>query len=185
MAGLFPPLPGACPDSVGSKGQACPVVVCCGQEPLLWAASAWEHVPWGVSEYDFAGGLKNEPITVTRGVTTDLPIPATAEIALEGEIVPPEVEEREEGPFGEWPGYYVMGTTMQPAFRVKSILHRNNPIIQGNPPSHLPAVWSLGRHYQKAAVLWDELDRQLPGVTGVRMLDEAAMHSIVVTQAAI
>ncbi len=161
-----------------AHGLSCPVVVTCGQEPMLWAASQWEGVPWKVSEYDFAGGLRGEPVEVTRGVTTDLPIPATAEIALEGEIMPPEVETRNEGPFGESAGYYAAGVRSMPAIRVKSILHRNNPIIQGNPSSRLPAVWSIGRHIQKAAVLWNELDRQIPGVMGVWMMEEASVNSI-------
>lgn len=74
------------------KGLNCPVAICCGQDPTLWAASHWTGVPWGVTEYGFAGALKGNPIEVARGVTTDLPIPATAEIVLEGEIVPPEVK---------------------------------------------------------------------------------------------
>ena len=68
-----------------------------------------------------------------------------------------------------------------PAVQVKSILHRNNPIIQSNPPHRLPSLWSLGFHLQKAAVLWNILDKQVPGVKGVWMLEEAALHSIVVT----
>ena len=162
-----------------TKGVGCPVAVTCGQDPTLWAGSNWEPVPWGVCEYDFAGGLKQEPIEVIKRVTTGLPIPATAEIVLEGEIVPPEVETRVEGPFGEWAGYYAAGKREIPAFRVKAILHRNNPIIQGNPSSFLPSVWTLGRHIQKAAVLWAELDRQgIPGIKGVWMIEEAAIHSI-------
>lgn len=160
------------------KGLNCPIAVCCGQEPILFAASAWEHVPWGVSEYDFAGGLKGEPIQTTRGVTTGLPIPATAEIVIEGEIVPPEVETRIEGPFGEWWGYYGGGRRPQSACRVKSVMYRNNPIIQGNPPSVIPSVWTLGRHIQKAASLWAELDRHVPGVKGVWMVEEAAIHTM-------
>ncbi|MFC1963961.1 UbiD family decarboxylase [Chloroflexota bacterium] len=162
------------------KGESCPVAISCGQEPLLFAASAWEGIGWGESEYDFAGGLRKSPVQVTRGVTTDLPIPATAEIVLEGEILPPDVETREEGPFGEWTGYYARDIAPEPAVKIKSILHRNNPIIQGNPTSRLPGVWTLGRHFQKAAVLWDLLDRNMPGVKGVRMVDDAAIHSMVV-----
>ncbi|MFH0914212.1 MAG: UbiD family decarboxylase [Chloroflexota bacterium] len=160
-----------------SRGLSCPAVVTCGQEPLLWAAAGLQ-IPWGVSEYHYAGGMKGEPLAVTRGITTDLPVPATAEIALEGEIVPPEVETVPEGPFGEWTGYYAAGRRQKPAFRVKSVLYRNNPIIQGNPPSRLPSVWTLGRHIQKAAMLWTELDKQLPGVVGVWMVEEAGMHSM-------
>lgn len=162
-----------------AKGKSCPAVVVCGQEPILFAASQFD-VPWGVSEYDYAGGLKNQPIVVTRGVTTDLPIPATAEIALEGEILPPEVETRPEGPFGEWPGYYAKGITKQPIMKVKSILHRNAPIIQGCPPFTNPATYSLGRHIQICACLWDELDRQIPGVRGVWNFEDGALRSIIV-----
>ncbi len=81
------------------KGLACPVAISCGQAPMLWF-SAFLPIPWGVSEYDYAGGLNNKPFEVTSGVTTDLPIPARAEIVLEGEVVPPGVETRVEGPFG-------------------------------------------------------------------------------------
>lgn len=65
-----------------------------------------------------------------------------------------------------------------PAIRIKSILHRNNPIIQGNPASRFPQVWNLGRHLQKAASLWNELDRQIPEVRGVWMIEEASIHGI-------
>lgn len=161
------------------RGMPCPTAVSCGQEPLLFAAANWRRVPWGVSEYDFAGGLGNKPIQVTRGVTTDLPIPATAEIVLEGDLMSPEVETLTEGPFGEWPGYY-NGPFQEPVFHVKSILHRNNPIIQGAPPSRFPSVWTLGGHLQKAAVLWNELEVQMPGVRGVRMVEDASLHTMVV-----
>jgi UbiD family decarboxylase len=162
------------------QGKPCPIAISCGQEPLLLCASSWERVPWGISEYDFAGGLKGEPVMVTQGVTTDLPIPATAEIVLEGDLMPLETESRMEGPFGEWPGYYSSGEGRQPVIRVKSILHRNNPIIQGNPPSRFPGVWTLGRHYQKAASLWAELDKIMPGVVGVRMIEDAGVHTMAV-----
>lgn len=159
------------------RGMSCPVAVACGQEPLLWSV-ATRRIPWGVSEYDFAGGLRGEPVEVMRGPVTGLPLPATAEIVLEGEIVPPEVETRPEGPFGEWLGYYASGERPEPAFRVKAILHRNNPIIQGNPPSVLPPIYQLGWHIQRAAILWNELDRQVPGVKGVWMIDEDACQNL-------
>jgi len=160
------------------RGMSCPIAICCGQEPILFLASNWERVPWGVSEYDFAGGLRGEPVEITRGVTTDLPIPATAEIVIEGEWMPPDVETRPEGPFGDFYGYYASGQNDMPAVRVKSVLFRNEPIIQGNPASRFPAVWTLGRPIQKAATLWAELDRQIPGVQGVWMIEEATVHSI-------
>ncbi|MFC1870279.1 UbiD family decarboxylase, partial [Chloroflexota bacterium] len=159
------------------RGLSCPVAISCGQDPLLWSIAA-RRAPWGVSEYDCAGGVMGKPVEITRGVTTDLPVPATAEIVLEGEIVPPEVESIQEGPFGEWWGVYVHEPGLDPVIRIKSILHRNNPIIQGNPCSVLPPLGNLGLHIQKAAILWLELDRKVSGVKGVWMLDDAACQSI-------
>lgn len=165
-----------------SKGQACPMAICCGEAPILFAAAHFE-IPWQFPEYDWAGGWQRKPIEVTRGVATDLPIPATAEIVLEGELTPPEVETRKEGPFGEWHGYYaagIKGIRQMPVLHVKTLFHRHNPIILGAPPSIPPRGWTLGRHTQMVATLWDELDRQLPGVKGVWLIEEAALHSMVV-----
>ncbi|MFC2003632.1 UbiD family decarboxylase [Chloroflexota bacterium] len=161
------------------QGKSCPLVVTCGQEPIQWLGSCWP-APWGTSEYDFAGGWNGKPVEVVKGVVTGLPIPATAEIAIEGELVPPEVETVPEGPFGEWAGYYSTGTVPRAVLRVHSILHRDNPINQGNPPSRLPAVWSLGRHIQRAATVWIELDRQIPGVKGVWVVEDASACSMIV-----
>jgi 4-hydroxy-3-polyprenylbenzoate decarboxylase len=112
-------------------------------------------------------------------VTTDLPIPATAEIAIEGEILSPEVETRPEGPFGEFTGYYARGKRQEPILRVNAILHRNDPIIQGNPPSRFPAVFTFS-HIRRAAMVWDDLDKQVPGVRGVWIVDDASSLGILV-----
>jgi UbiD family decarboxylase len=162
------------------KGQSCPVVITCGQDPGVWAMSSIQ-VPWGVSEYDYAGWLRGAPVEVTKGVVTGLPIPATAEIALEGEFVSPEVEMRPEGPFGEWPLHYGKGRRggQAPVVRVKSILHRNNPIIQGAPPL-VTSDQTIGDDIRRSAAMWDELDRQMPGVKGVWQVREAGCFNMVV-----
>ena len=76
---------------------------------------------------DIAGGLRGEPIDVVRGPYTGFPIPADAEIVIEGETVPGQV--RPEGPFGEWMGYYSDDTQPRPYVNVKTILYRNDPIL--------------------------------------------------------
>ena len=68
------------------RGQNCPAAVAIGMEPILYASSH-SDVPKGISEYDYTGGFRKRPVEVTRGVTTDLFIPATAEIVLEGEMI--------------------------------------------------------------------------------------------------
>lgn len=148
-----------------AQGKACPVAVAFGQEPLLWLA-AGQSVPYGVSEYDYAGGLHRKPVQVVRGEVTGLPLPATAEIAVEGEVPPPAEENRIEGPFGEWPGYYAHGAQSEPIIRVHALYWRDDPIIAGAPPLKPPNLTfgiPLG-----AATIWNYLESaDVPDVRGV------------------
>jgi 4-hydroxy-3-polyprenylbenzoate decarboxylase len=121
-------------DKYFERGQSMKVVVLVGQDPLLFMLAA-SPLPDGISELDFAGGLRGEPIEVIRGPYTGFPIPADAEIALECEAVPGQV--REEGPFGEWMGYYSDDTVARPYLNIKTILHRNDPILTCA-PQHKP-----------------------------------------------
>ncbi len=115
-----------------ANGQPCPVVVCCGAEEAVFEASG-TNLPPRVSEYDYAGWLRGAPVPVITGPATGLPIPANTEIAIEGEIPPPEEESHDEGPFREWPGYYTQAAHPQPVIRVRAIYHRNDPILTGRP----------------------------------------------------
>jgi len=90
-----------------AKGEPCPVVICFGMDLMLYTLSTIS-LPWGVSEFDVTGFLKGKPIQVVKGKATGLPIPATAEIAVEGFAPPPSEDVRPEGPFGEWTGYYTI-----------------------------------------------------------------------------
>lgn len=117
----------------------------------------------GVSELDYAGALRNAPVEVIDGPLTGLPIPAHAEIVIEGDIPPPEEETAPEGPFGEWPGYYTHSGP-EPVVRIKRIMFRDNPIILGAPPL-LPYTPQFGLPLH-AARLWDHLERS--GVSGLR-----------------
>ena len=119
------------------QSKSCPVVAVFGEDPLSFMVSH-SKIPWGHTELEQIGGLRGRPLEVIKGPITGLPIPAHAEIAIEGEVPPPTEEARDEGPFGEWPGYYSGGTIgtgePQPVIRVKAIYHRNNPIIHGDAP---------------------------------------------------
>lgn len=156
-----------------SRGLSCPVAVVCGGEPALWSVSASSACPFGVSEYDYTGWLRSRPIEVIRGKTVDLPIPATAEIVLEGEMAPPGVDDRPEGPFGENQGYYTGGARPDSVFRVSGVLHRNNPIILGAPPLVMDYDLDWGMMLARTVGLWNELDRQVPNVTGVWIYPDA------------
>ena len=142
--------------------RACPVAIVLGCEPATWMAAP-SAAKAGVSEYDYAGALRGEPVEVIRAPLTGLPVPATSEIVLEGEIPPPEEESETEGPFGEWPGYYTH-SGKECVVRVKKILHRNEPIMLGNPPL-LPITERYGIPLF-AARIWDHLEQS--GISDVQ-----------------
>lgn len=141
------------------QGKSCPIVALFGSDPLTFMASH-SRLPWGKSELDFVGGLRGRPLEVIKGPHTGLPIPAHAEIAVEGEVPPPGVEASAEGPFGEWPGYYSGGTLgtgeLQPVIRIKAIYHRNNPIILNEAPLW-PGAITAGLP-MGSGILWNQLE---------------------------
>ena len=147
------------------RGEKCPVIVCVGQDPVLFMVSGNE-VDYGVSEYDYAGGLKGHPIDVINGEVTGLPFPAHAEIVIEGFMDPD--ERKTEGPFGEWTGYYASNSRPEPLIRVQRIYHRNNPILTAARPGRPPSDYSLAKCMVKAALIWDQVEKAgVPDIKGV------------------
>ena len=152
------------------RGEACPVVATFGSDPVLVLAGQ-NKFPYGFSEFEAVGGLMGQPLEVIKGPHTGLPIPAHAEIAIEGEIPPFDQESRMEGPFGEYTGYYTGGVDgsvemLQPVIRVKAIHYRNNPIILNWSPMWRGAQ-DVGIRYA-AGFLWDQLESAgIQGIEGV------------------
>jgi UbiD family decarboxylase len=148
------------------RGQGFPVAVACGMDPCLFLAACTPLTGLGESEYDFAGYIKGEPVQVTPGEATGLPVPATAEIVIEGEIPPPDkMEIRPDGPFGEWRRVYA--SKPFPIMKVESIMYRDDPILLGVPPQkmHIPFPFAIP---VMAAEIWNVLEYAgIPGVTGV------------------
>ncbi len=149
-------------------GKSCPVVATFGGDPLTFMVS-YTKFPWGHSELEYVGGIRGRPLEIVRGPVTGLPIPAHAEIAIEGEVPPPSEESHEEGPFGEWPGYYSGGTRgtgeAQPVIRIKAIYHRNDPILVNMAPLW-PGAPTQGIRLE-AGMLWNQLEAAgVPDVMG-------------------
>jgi len=151
-----------------AKKQVMPIAIALGVDPALWF-TAFTHFPRGVSEYDIAGGIRGEAIETVNGPYTGLPIPANAEIAIEGEICPGDMID--EGPFGEWHGYYAnlgLEKVPEPVIRVKTVMHRNNPIFSGVQLSKPPHEYILGKALTQSGAIWDALENcDVPGITGV------------------
>jgi len=152
-------------DKYFERGQPMKAVVLVGLDPLLFMLAS-SPLPEEISEIEFMGGLRGAPVDVIKGPFTGFPIPADAEIAIEGEMVPGEV--RPEGPFGEWMGYYSDDTQPRPYLTVKTVLHRNNPILTCA-PQHKPVdETGLLKGIAGAAQIWRALDAcGLPDILGV------------------
>ena len=79
------------------------VAIVIGIDPLTLLASQ-AIVPLDHDELEIAGALHRRPLPVVKCITSDVRVPAEAEIVVEGRVLP-DVREPE-GPFGEFPQYY-------------------------------------------------------------------------------
>jgi UbiD family decarboxylase len=149
-----------------AQGKACPIAISVGQAPILGVVAGSDS-KLGESEYAHAGGRIGRPIDVVPARVTGLPIPADAELVFDGYMPPPEEESREEGPFGEWTGYFASEARPEAVIHVKAIYHRNNPIMIGQPPTR-PTLPGRQVRIALLATIWDALEAAgVPGVTGV------------------
>jgi len=108
-----------------ARGKVCPVAIAIGADPISVFALAVSW-PAGVCEYDYVGGLRGQPLELVRAETSNLLVPARAEIVIEAELRPG--ERTDEGPFGEITGF-THGRNVSPVFHINCITHRKNPII--------------------------------------------------------
>jgi 3-polyprenyl-4-hydroxybenzoate decarboxylase len=100
------------------------------------------------------GAILGQPVSVVRG-ETGLPFPAASEIVIEGYLEPN--DERTEGPFGEFHGYYPGKAGTAPCMTVTRVYHRNNPILMGSPPAKPPNDYSYSKAVMRSALLLDAL----------------------------
>ena len=134
-----------------------------GCDPVLLYASQ-AKVPQGVNEMTVAGGIRGEPVDVVKCVSVDLEVPASAEIVIEGRVLPG--ERVMEGPFGEFTGYYGPAEENH-VIEVTAITHRRDPIflagMTGIPPTDNHVLKSFA--YESA--LYEKLRETFPEVTAV------------------
>jgi 4-hydroxy-3-polyprenylbenzoate decarboxylase len=148
-----------------AKGEPCPVAISIGHDPLLSMVAA-QAVDFGTDEFAYAGGHRGRPFELTKSELHGLPIPADAEIVLEGEIYGDEL--RPEGPFGEFMGYYASGQRDEPIIKVRRVYYRNDPIMMVSSPGRPSADRASSLAVARSAIVWDEVEKAgLPGVKGV------------------
>jgi len=153
-------------DKYFARGERCPVVMIFGWDPLSFILSASE-IPHGIFELDYLGAIRGESVPVIEGGVTGLPIPANAEMAIEGFSDPKET--RVEGPFGEWTGYYGSSAREEPFVPVETLYYRNDPITLASPPSK--ATYNdhgFFRSVWRSALVYNEIEKAgIPEVKGV------------------
>ena len=135
-----------------AAGKRFPVVIVCGGDPLGYLISGIE-VPFGMCEYNYIGAILGEPVAVLAGDLTGLPFPAASEIVLEGFVEPQ--DERTEGPFGEFHGYYPGKAGIAPVVTVQRVYYRSDPILMGSPPAKPPNDYSYSKAVMRSALLHD------------------------------
>jgi len=107
------------------QGEPMPVALVIGADPLSHFAAAATYMLGG-EERALAGGLRTRPVQVCKAFTSDLFVPAAAEMVIEGEILADHVVM--EGPYGEYPGYRTGEMGYGILMHVKAITHRDDPI---------------------------------------------------------
>ncbi|MFJ4653336.1 UbiD family decarboxylase [Nocardia sp. NPDC088792] len=116
-------------------GQPMPIVLAIGVEPGLPLVGGMP-LPQGVDESHYLGAIFGEGIEVVPAETVDLPVPATAEIVIEGHIALDETVL--EGPYSEFPGYIATEATPKKVFHVSAITYRDEaimPALAAGPPT--------------------------------------------------
>ena len=114
-----------------AKGKSMPFAIAIGTEPAC-AIASMSLVSPRVDEADIAGGLRGAPAELIKCETSDLLVPATSEIVLEGEVRPN--DRQIEGPFGEYPGYFASDAAPRPVIHINCVTHRNRPILTVSAP---------------------------------------------------
>ena len=158
-----------------NPGEPYPVAIALGADPAT-TLGAVTPVPDSLSEYAFAGLLRGEKTSVVKCIGSDLQVPATAEIILEGFLQPG--EEADEGPFGDHTGYY-NEVERFPVFTVERITHRKNPIYHstytGRPPDE-PAILGVALN----EVFVPILQKQFPEITDFYLPAEGCSYRMAV-----
>ncbi len=165
-------------------GQPYPIAVALGADPAT-ILGAVTPVPDSLSEYQFAGLLRGSRTELVKAIGSELRVPASAEIVLEGHIYPDEThpsgyEHALEGPFGDHTGYYNEQDWF-PVFTVDRITMRCEPIYHstytGKPPDE-PAVLGVALN----EVFIPLLQKQFAEITDFYLPPEGCSYRMAVVQ---
>ncbi|MBK7815326.1 MAG: 4-hydroxy-3-polyprenylbenzoate decarboxylase [Rhodocyclaceae bacterium] len=158
-----------------NPGQPFPVAVAIGADPAT-ILGAVTPVPDSLSEYQFAGLLRGGKTELVTCIGSDLQVPASSEIVLEGVIHPSETAV--EGPYGDHTGYYNEQASF-PVFTIERMTMRSNPIYHstytGKPPDE-PAMLGVALN----EVFVPLLRKQFPEIVDFYLPPEGCSYRLAV-----
>ncbi len=158
-----------------NPGEKFPIAVTIGADPATILAAV-TPVPDTLSEYAFAGLLRGKRTQLVNCIGSDLQVPASAEIILEGYLTPG--VEAPEGPYGDHTGYYNEVQSF-PIFTVERFTHRKNPIYHsthtGRPPDE-PAILGVALN----EVFIPLLQKQFPEIVDFYLPPEGCSYRLAV-----
>ncbi|MBO9537977.1 4-hydroxy-3-polyprenylbenzoate decarboxylase [Herbaspirillum sp.] len=169
---------------IANPGQPYPVAVALGADPAT-ILGAVTPVPDSLSEYQFAGLLRGSRTELVKAIGSELRVPASAEIVLEGHIYPDAnhpsgYEHALEGPYGDHTGYYNEQDWF-PVFTIDRITMRRDPIYHstytGKPPDE-PAVLGVALN----EVFVPLLQKQFSEITDFYLPPEGCSYRMAVVQ---
>jgi len=169
---------------IANPGKPYPIAVALGADPAT-ILGAVTPVPDSLSEYQFAGLLRGSRTELVKAIGSELRVPASAEIVLEGHIYPDEshpsgYEHALEGPYGDHTGYYNEQDWF-PVFTIDRITMRRDPIYHstytGKPPDE-PAVLGVALN----EVFIPLLQKQFSEITDFYLPPEGCSYRMAVVQ---
>lgn len=133
-----------------------------GVDPIIYSMGSTKVAELGEDEIEFAGGLKGKPVEMVKCETSNIMVPANAEIIIEGEV---STEVEDEGPYAEMYGY--MGQQHKNFYmNVKAITHRKDPILVNDftgvtHTTHM-VPWQIGTYLKLKKIIPELVDMYCP-----------------------
>jgi len=146
-----------------ARGEPLPVAFAIGVHPAI-ALGALAIGSIDEDERAIMGALLGEPLELVKCETSDVLVPAHAEIVLEGEILP--AARTPEGPFGEFTGYS-LGERQREIVRYTAMTHRRDAMFQDITVAHLDHM--LLSTIPMEANLYRAVRAMVPSVKAVRV----------------
>ncbi|HPF27644.1 MAG TPA: UbiD family decarboxylase, partial [Steroidobacteraceae bacterium] len=147
-------------EDAARRGVTIPIALAIGVEPALMMAAVCK-LPTGESEIGLAGALQGKPIELIKCETSDLLVPANAEMIIEARV---DCSNKVVNTLGEFVGQY--GTDTSPVAQVTAITHRHNAmhyaILAGRNPEHNTLGKIAGFSFRRAVE--KSLRQCLPGI---------------------